>query len=368
MMFIHSRLLPLFLILFLSACGGGSGGGGSSTDPDNDNGDGSSDTGGGNNNDGGTNLPPSSDIVVPTIPTSNQRIAACTYIFSGGHITREIFSYDRDGRIERIDYEDQSSVNPLPFNFGGVFINNVQFSYDLNGRIAAMEVNMADDLSNPDTITRRNLVTYTWDETSYMLTDVVFEAFDEAGALQSRLSADIDNATQTVNGWTETLLNITPVGSVELESTVTLAYGDNNLPQTLTRSSSTDTSHISYSWNDVGYILEIVDGSFGTTADEIILTYTAANKIESRTVQEQGGEIDNQTRYFYDADNLLERFTYANTRFVDHIDTTVNITWEDDVCQPTMIWATRAEPNFIATGNEPYAPATGYFQLNYCNL
>lgn len=196
MMFIHSRLLPLFLILFLSACGGGSGGGGSSADPDNNNGSGSSDTGGGNNNSGGTNPPPSGDIVVPTIPTSNQRIAARHYDFgSNGFIAvTERFTYDDKGRVTEIDFmlADGASGFPndvLPFSFGGNQENRTRFTYDTNGQIESIEVETFDrDPTTGDRVLdRRSVFTFTWDDAAYVITEALAEFYDigDGGALQS---------------------------------------------------------------------------------------------------------------------------------------------------------------------------------------
>jgi hypothetical protein len=47
-------------------------------------------------------------------------------------------------------------------------------------------------------------------------------------------------------------------------------------------------------------------------------------------------------------------------------DAKITFEWEEGNCQRRFVWAPRAEPNFIATGNEPYVPGTGYARIAYC--
>jgi len=238
---------------------------------------------------------------VPTIPNSNQRIAARHYDFeSNGFVAvTERFTYDNDGRVTEIDFMPADGASRFP---GG---DVLPFS-----------------------------------------------------------------CTQQVTGWNEIVTNIIPIDGLPdlvTQDVIALAYGANNLPQTRTETKQYGgTNTITYTWDDGGFALESseADSNLDDTRENVY-TYTDAGKIESRT-EVFRGNTQNQTLYNYDTDNRLENIIYDTSPFTP--DTTINIEWESASCQPTMMWATGAEASFIASGNEPYIPATGYFQLNFCNL
>lgn len=224
---------------------------------------------------------------------------------------------------------------------------------------------------DPRVLDRRNVFHFTWNDVLHVITDVLaeFYSMSNGGGLQSSLLAEIDYSGQLVTGWNETLTNVIPIAGlpdVVTESVVNLAYGGNNLPQTGTKTrQSGGTNIITYTWNDASFALESSEADSNLTDTyEKIYTHTDAGKIESRTDVFRGN-IRDQTFYRYDADNRLESILYDLPIVTD---TTIEVVWEEETCQPTMIWAVGAEPSFIATGNGPYLPATGCFQLNYCNL
>jgi len=315
---------------------------------------------------------------VPTIPTSNQRIAARHYDFeSNGFVAvTERFTYDNDGRVTEIDFmpADGASGFPgdvLPFSFGGNQENRTTFAYNANGQIESFEVETFD--RDPDRVPdRRSVFTFTWDNATYVITEARAEFYDigDGGALQSSLLSEITYSTQQVTGWNEIVTNIIPIDGLPdlvTQDVIALAYGANNLPQTRTETKQYGgTNTITYTWDDGGFALESseADSNLDDTRENVY-TYTDAGKIESRT-EVFRGNTQNQTLYNYDTDNRLENIIYDTSPFTP--DTTINIEWESASCQPTMMWATGAEASFIASGNEPYIPATGYFQLNFCNL
>ena len=345
----------------LVACGGGSGGNS------------------GADNGGGT---PPADIITPVVNISNQRIKTRRYDTDNDGVfeIEEHFTYDVDGKLQIIDFAPTQgfssfATGELPFSFGGNKENTVTFTYTTEDQVSTMSVIIFDrDISGARVVERNNEFSYKWDRDTFMVTEVEADFFtmDNGGGLASTLKNVIDNDGQRVRGWTDISTTIVPtqgVPDVTVETNIALTYGANGLPETYTQSfdNSPSSNVFTYTWNDAGLATKRSEtrtvGSFSITSDKEY-TYTPQNNIASRTTFIDGDQ-ETQTIMIYDANNRLERITYAD-KIGNDIDTVIEIEWEDGLCRPAMIWAGTAEPSFIAAGNEPYLPATGYFQLNYC--
>ena len=263
----------------------------------------------------------------------------------------ETYSYDNAGRLTKIVYDyvtdDLPPINPGP-TFGlGPGDHVVDYSYDVFDRVTALEVTFTDGL--------RTLTSYTWNADD-LITQTLSESFESDGTVTTILSAEISYDGLTVTGW-ETKI----AGGLILQD-YAVSYDANGLPDiiTLTRTSSGETSvqDIRYEWSEFGQILSVIE-PFVT----FLTTYDVAGRIETQTtIQDDETSV---RRFFYDAQGLQIR------QEIDRdndgvIDGTLDNTWADGPCLPSMAWVSGALPNFVAAGNEPYIPGTGYLQINPC--
>lgn len=323
---------------------------------------------------------------------SQPRISAMNYDFdnNGTAEGRAEITYDDDGFVTSINYT-YTDDGTIDTDFRGIFSldfgdenKTKNYEYDCRGRITSI-VEM--------TATARYDSYYTWNNDD-QVTNLRYEYYDAMGALTNTVRFDLTYNAGELTDWSEEF-------EVPGSAPVALAEGDitydatTNLPELLSRTQSLGglvTEDSSLTFLSSGQIQTITTTRSDDAAYEsgVRFSYAWAGHpgIAAGTVRE-GDRFSRIAEPNDPADNYTWGYSYSNSRTIDSnmtadtpllatqyidmdpttqvvFDAAITFEWEEGNCRRNFIWAPRAEPNFIASSNEPYVPGTGYARIDYC--
>lgn len=348
--FNHGRLYPgnpavlLTVFLTLSACGGGGGSGSSPSGTDPDTGDNTPDE--------------------PGPPGTGQRVRVVHYDFdhNGTAEGRAELSYDSAGRIERIDYRYSDDGTPdtdfLSFSLDfGAENNTHEYAYDEEGYISSIV------MTSPSS---RIVNLYTWNDQG-LITDYSIEFYAPAGGLQNIVRYELIYDNGQLTGWNETF---EPTGMPQSDlAEGVIAYDPvTALPMMISRTGRPggmreDTDLV---FSDGGQVSSLTTTTPSIPAYEsnISFVYSTQGRITERNVLPDDPAQTYSWLFTYNGSLMQQQLIDMGSN--GSYEAALSYEWEEGLCAQIMIWAPRAEPNFIATGNEPFIPGTGYARLDYC--
>jgi hypothetical protein len=316
--------------------------------------------------------------VNPGTTSSQQRIHFMHYDFDNNGTAEGLaeISYDADGYVTNINYSYTDDGTPdtdfrgiFALDFGNKDETNV-YAYDTEGRVSSIIETTSSD---------RYESYYTWNDDD-LITNVRYEYYDSVGALQNIVRFTLTYTGGQLESWDE---EFEPTGSAAMplaEGTITYDV-TTGLPNLLSRTESLGgiTEESSLAFTSSGQIQTITTTipSVPDYESSVGFSYAWATHPFVVSGKNREGDIFNRQANPDDpADTYNWAYSYTDsllqTQYIDmgsdvvH-DATITFEWENGVCKRNFIWAPRAEPNFIATGNEPYVPGTGYSRLDYCD-
>lgn len=339
-------------IFVLSACGG-SGGSSSSTTS--------------------TTLGTPSDTASGSAGSGNgQRLSAVNYDFdnNGTAEGRAVMSYDANGFITLIDYTytddgtTDTDFRTFSLDFGQEN-KTWEFGYDVDGYLETWIITTA---------TSSTVSNYTWNADN-LITNLTIEFYDGAGALQNTVRFDLNYTGTQLDSWDEEfeLPGSSPMFLAQGQITYNMMT---NLPSQLSRTDMGGTTEVSdLSFLSGGQISQIITTITGlpTYQAEVSFAYANATNVQGTTEGNIFNRQDNPDdpadtynwAYSYNG-ALLDEF-YVDMASDTTLDAAISYEWESGECERHFFWQPRTEPNFIADGNAPYIPGTGYAILDYCD-
>lgn len=347
--FFHALLYTA--LLSLTACNDGDG------SPDNPDA-GNDPTGSGNGNGSGS-------------PGGVQRIRLMHYDFdnNGTPEGRAEASYDSDGFLMSIDYRYRDDGMPdtdfRTFSLGfGAEDRTEDYDYDDEGRIIS--------LAQTTSSSRINNI-YTWNDEN-LITDYTIEIYDSSGGLQNTVRFDLTYESGRLARWNEEF-ELTGSGATPLAEGEITYDAMTGLPSMLSRETSGgSTEDTALTFNAGGQIDSIITTSPDIPGFESSVQFSYADQGNANA--DAGDILERRALPDDPADNYSWVFTYDGGLLREHLidmgsdgthEAVIVSEWEDGTCRQSFIWGPRAEPDFIAEGNEPYIPGTGYARLDYCD-
>lgn len=331
----------LLLALTLSACGGSSGDGPSNTSVGTS--PGVVDTGGG----GSANA---------------HRITRMRYDLDNNGTIDSVrtFSYNADGRVvaEHYTYTGDGSPDTDFRNFSIDAPSGSQttnYTYDSSGLLQLWSIV---DASGARTDSRYE---YGNDK---LIDRYTIDTFNAAGGLTGTVYFQMDNMGTRLTDWR---LYVDGNSTPSQNAALTYNAGGQVQSDLLTVATAGTQTLTTYAYNAAGRIQSVRQSTPSNSAffSEHAYTYSSANTLSA--IIATGNSANDIYRWDYtvnsDGLNTEWRIDLDSNQTVEAI---VYIDWESGPCLQTFIWAPRAHPNFVAGGNVPYAPGSGYAVLPTC--